>query len=115
MYNNKYDNDRTGCITFQDNDLQYIYTDFEPYGASRVFPCFDQPNLKAKMRISLVTDPNWNAISNEPAMVTTKFEKEMFKTKIDFEHKGSKDLLEKFIEKAKLGETDQKMTMFDYT
>ena len=79
MYNNTYDNDRIGCITFQDNDLQYIYTDFEPYGASRVFPCFDQPNLKAKMRISLVTDPFWNAISNEPAMETTKFDRKLFK------------------------------------
>ena len=84
MYNNEYNNDRMGCITFKDNDLQYIYTDFEPYGANRVFPCFDQPNLKAKMRISLVTEVNWNAMSNEREMAVNTFDKELFKKQNKF-------------------------------
>ena len=66
MYTNSYNNDRSGCVTFEDKGEQFIYTDFEPYGANRVFPCFDQPNLKAKMKIALVTPPSWNALSNEP-------------------------------------------------
>lgn len=66
MYANEYDNDRTGCISFYDKDLQYIYTDFEPYGAHRVFPCFDQPNLKATMRLAVVTPSDWVAVSNQP-------------------------------------------------
>ena len=80
MYTNGFDNDRIGCITFQDNDSQYIYTDFEPYGANRVFPCFDQPNLKARMRISIVTDIFWNAISNQPPN-ESNFTKQELKTK----------------------------------
>ena len=31
----------------EDNRV-YIYTQFEAFYAHRVFPCFDQPNLKAE-------------------------------------------------------------------
>lgn len=55
MYINKYNQDRAGCITFKDEGLQFVYTDFEPYAAHRVFPCFDQPDLKAKMKMTIVT------------------------------------------------------------
>ena len=65
FYSNKYDTDKLGCISFFDDEKnQYLYTQFEPYAAHRVFPCFDQPDLKAKMRLSLVTPSSWVAISN---------------------------------------------------
>ena len=64
MYINSYNNDSYGCISFYDNDQQFVYTNFEPYGAHRVFPCFDQPDLKAKMKISIVTPQWWNVVSN---------------------------------------------------
>ena len=67
MYINQYSNDRKGCITFYDKGMQYVYTDFEPYAAHRVFPCFDQPNIKAPMKLALVT-PDWTALSNQPVM-----------------------------------------------
>lgn len=67
MYTNVYDKDRLGCITFFDDGQQYVYTNFEPYGAHRVFPCFDQPNLKAKMKIAVVTPSQWIAVSNQEA------------------------------------------------
>jgi len=65
-YINYYDKDRSGCITFSDNEEQFVYTDFPPYSAHRVFPCFDQPDLKAKMRLTVVTPYWWTAISNQP-------------------------------------------------
>jgi len=70
-YRNKYDNDASGCVSFIDVDkLQYIYTQFEPYYANRVFPLFDQPDLKAKMRLSIFTPSDWKkVISNEHAVV----------------------------------------------
>jgi len=50
VYSNSYDNDGNGCVSFIDVDgKQYIYTQFEPYYANRVFILFDQPDLKAKM------------------------------------------------------------------
>ena len=65
MYTNLYNQDRIGCIKFIDQGQEYVYTHFEPYGAHRVFPCFDQPNLKAKMKIGIVTPSQWLAISNQ--------------------------------------------------
>lgn len=66
-YGCNYDNDGSGCVSFVDVDSkQYIYTQFEPYYANRVFPCFDQPNLKAFMRLSVISPAEWTKIlSNE--------------------------------------------------
>ncbi len=44
---------------------EYVFTDFEPYGAHRLFPCFDQPDLKASYQIKLEAPKAWRAISNE--------------------------------------------------
>ena len=53
-YDNKYDKDGSGCVSFIDIDKkQYLYTQFQPYMANRVFPLFDQPDLKAKMSLSI--------------------------------------------------------------
>ena len=50
FYRTKYDNDGNGCVSFIDVDeKQYLYTQFEPYYANRVFALFDQPDLKAPM------------------------------------------------------------------
>lgn len=67
LYRNKYDNDGSGCVSFIDVDeKQYLYTQFESYFASRVFPLFDQPDLKAKMRLNVVSPLEWKKIlSNE--------------------------------------------------
>ncbi len=66
-YKNEYDNDGSGCVSFTDVDgKQYLYTQFEPYMANRVFPIFDQPNLKAKMNLSIHCPKEWEAVlSNE--------------------------------------------------
>ena len=46
--------DGSGCVSFTDVDKkQYLYTQFEPFMANRVFPMFDQPDLKAKMKLAL--------------------------------------------------------------
>jgi aminopeptidase N len=66
-YANRYDNDGTGCYSFIDVDTrQYIYTELEPYAANKVFPCFDQPDLKAKMKLSVICPSDWKKVlSNE--------------------------------------------------
>jgi aminopeptidase N len=42
----------------------YLYTQFEPADARRVFACFEQPDLKARFRISVVAPEHWQVISN---------------------------------------------------
>lgn len=72
-YSNKYDNDGSGCVSFIDSSSkQYISTQFAPYYANRVFPCFDQPDLKAKMKLSVISPHDWKKVlSNETANLET--------------------------------------------
>ena len=43
-----------------------MYSLFVPADASTVFPCFDQPDLKARFRLDLETPRAWTAVSNAP-------------------------------------------------
>jgi len=62
-YRNKYDNDGSGCVSFTDVDgKQYLYTQFESYFANRVFALFDQPDLKAKMRLNVISPKEWKRV-----------------------------------------------------
>ncbi len=43
----------------------YMYTLFVPDHARSVFPCFDQPDLKARFSLNLTVPDGWVSISNE--------------------------------------------------
>ena len=43
---------------------EYLYTLLVPDRASTVFPCFDQPNLKARFELTLQVPAEWRAMSN---------------------------------------------------
>jgi len=45
---------------------EYLYTLFVPADAHRLFPCFDQPDLKARLRLSLSLPATWTAVANAP-------------------------------------------------
>ncbi|MEY4931426.1 MAG: hypothetical protein RI909_2150, partial [Bacteroidota bacterium] len=51
----------------------YLYTLFVPDRASTCFPLFDQPNLKATYKVTLITPSDWEAVSNG-ALVDKKVE-----------------------------------------
>ncbi|MCB9080245.1 MAG: hypothetical protein H6555_00865 [Lewinellaceae bacterium] len=59
-------------ITFIAGDLSlnrnpdYLYTLLVPDRASTAFPCFDQPDLKARYRLVLETPADWEAVGNGP-------------------------------------------------
>ncbi|WP_255375804.1 hypothetical protein [Saccharomonospora sp. CUA-673] len=42
----------------------YVHTKFEPFSAHTVFPCFDQPDLKATVELALTVDAAWVVVSN---------------------------------------------------
>jgi aminopeptidase N len=56
-------------IRYEDKDdgTEYVYTLFVPMDASMAFPCFDQPDLKAKFKLALNLPGDWTAISNTEA------------------------------------------------
>lgn len=48
----------------KDNEV-YIYSHLEPFFCHRWFPCFDQPSLRAPLRLSIISpDTHWQVISN---------------------------------------------------
>ncbi|TDD28770.1 aminopeptidase N [Actinomadura sp. KC06] len=42
----------------------YLYTQFEPADAKRVFACFDQPDLKATYQMNVLAPAGWMVLSN---------------------------------------------------
>jgi aminopeptidase N len=60
-------------FSFQSGDAalnrsdDFLYSLFVPAKASTVFPCFDQPDLKARWQFSLDVPPGWVAVSNARA------------------------------------------------
>src|SRR5205085_11054688 len=57
---------------FEDKDdgSEYIYTLFVPMDAEMAFPCFDQPDLKARFKLSVDSPADWTVISNTPGTIT---------------------------------------------
>ena len=41
----------------------YVHSHFEPYDANRLFPCFDQPDLKAVFTLEVDAPAGWQVIS----------------------------------------------------
>jgi aminopeptidase N len=61
QYVNSYDHSGEGFHQFVDpeDDAEYLYTQFEPFSAHRMFPCFDQPDLKATYELAVTAPPDW--------------------------------------------------------
>jgi aminopeptidase N len=53
-------------IKFRDvtDGADYLYTLLVPADANALFPCFDQPDLKARVTLSLTTRRGWTAVAN---------------------------------------------------
>lgn len=48
----------------------YLYTLLVPSDAQLLFPCFDQPDLKARVSLTLVAPRGWKAVANAELMTT---------------------------------------------
>lgn len=57
---------------------EYLFTDFQPDNAHRLFPHFDQPTIKASFTLDVVAPADWHVISNMPETRVTQ--------KDDFKH-----------------------------
>jgi aminopeptidase N len=52
----------------REDGSEYVYTLLVPADASTLFPCFDQPDLKARFSLELSLPANWTAVSNAPVL-----------------------------------------------
>lgn len=64
-YRHPYSQDGAGLHRFTDPEdgNTYLYTYLWPYYANRLFPSFDQPNLKASYELSVLAPPGWHVVS----------------------------------------------------
>ncbi len=51
----------------KDDGSEYLYSLFVPMDASMAFPCFDQPDLKARFTLAVDTQSDWTIVSNTRA------------------------------------------------
>ena len=51
----------------KDDNTEYLYTLFVPMDAEMAFPCFDQPDLKARFKLTLTAPTGWTVVSNTAA------------------------------------------------
>jgi len=49
---------------------KFLYTLLVPDRARTLFPCFDQPDLKARYTLSLTVPEGWTAVSNAPVRIS---------------------------------------------
>ena len=67
-----YEHTGVGMHRFTDpvDGAVYTYTDSEPYDVHRVFPCFDQPDLKATVALSVRAPAGWVVAANGAVVET---------------------------------------------
>jgi aminopeptidase N len=68
-YRNRYDRTGDGLHHFRDpeDEMEYVYSNLQPFAAHRLLPCFDQPDIKGSYRIAVAAPPGWHVISAQPA------------------------------------------------
>ena len=67
-FQNSYFHDGNGLHSFTDVDgKQYLYTQSEPFWGNRVWPIFDQPDLKGNLTIHAAAPSDWLIITSTEA------------------------------------------------
>ena len=66
LYSGDYNHNGVGlhhCIDPSDKN-EYLYTQMEPYDCHRLLPCFDQPDIKAILKLKVLSPKEWRVLSN---------------------------------------------------
>ena len=66
LFSGDYNHNGVGLHHYTDpsDKKEYLYTQFEPYDCNRLFPVFDQPNLKAILDLKVIAPKEWIVLSN---------------------------------------------------
>ncbi len=70
-YRHAYDRTGDGLHRFVDPEdgTEYVYSNFQPFEAHRLFPCFDQPDIKARYLVTVDAPAHWVVVSATQAQV----------------------------------------------
>ena len=71
---NSVDLDFASDDRFLNRNEEYLYSLFVPAHARSAFPCFDQPDIKAKFSLTLELPAGWTAVTNTAATDTTSLD-----------------------------------------
>ena len=66
LYSGDYNHNGVGlhhCIDPSDKK-EYLYTQMEPYDCHRLLPCFDQPDIKAILKLKVLAPKEWRVLAN---------------------------------------------------
>ncbi|MES3037655.1 MAG: aminopeptidase N [Bdellovibrionota bacterium] len=65
-FTHPYSTDGDGLYRFEDpvDKKIYIYSNLEPFDANRVFPCFDQPDIKATYTMDVTAPKSWEVVTS---------------------------------------------------
>lgn len=65
-FSHPYSRNGSGLYRYVDPEDKkvYLYSDFEPFDANLMFPCFDQPDLKANYTLHVKVPKEWVVISS---------------------------------------------------
>lgn len=67
-YSRDYSKDGYGLHCYHESTGEtYIFSHFEPFHAHKMFPCFDQPDLKATYKLQVKCPKHWKVLSNDLA------------------------------------------------
>ena len=66
LYSGDYNHNGVGLHHYTDpsDNKEYLYTQFEPYDCNRLLPCFDQPDIKAKLNLKVIAPKEWIVLAN---------------------------------------------------
>ncbi|WP_235181012.1 aminopeptidase N [Nesterenkonia sp. AN1] len=72
----RYSRSGEGLHRFVDpvDEQVYLYTQYEPADSRRVFPVFEQPDLKTRFSFSIIGPQHWQLRSNSPAITRMPLE-----------------------------------------
>ena len=64
-FTHPYSTTGAGLYRFKDREdgKSYVYSNFEPFDANNLFPCFDQPDLKAVYKVSVEAPADWTVVT----------------------------------------------------
>lgn len=66
---NEYNQLGNGLVSLNKSDEeQYVYAMTKPFSSHLIYPCFDQPDIKASYKMHILAPENWKVISNEKSI-----------------------------------------------